>query len=271
MEIIIPKQPEKNAIHPVVIFKQAWGACWGHLGKLSVIYLIFNVPLTVVSLIPQLQSLPGFMWIWMVLAIVIGSWGGIALLLAVNKVLGGQEYTVGQSISQAQLFLGKYILTVLSIGLFVGSIFIAGGICAAFFRTSFLAANVPLSFVCLLAIIALIGVFVFFILRWSVATAVCVLENSGAPASLKQSFTLVKKNINPLLGVYCLKALTYICCLLPMVIVVTISGKHVGSANSQNAAVSLSMTVYIILLSAILNPFWTTMLVILYKKLKEAA
>jgi hypothetical protein len=271
MDIVMPKQPAQNAIHPIEIFKQAWEHCWKNLSKLSAIYLIFNLPLTLLSLHPAINSLtnqkPGLLSsLWLLLVVAISSWGHIALLLSAKNAVDLEDYTIGHNIIQAKGFLIKYLALVSAVGLCVmAGIMVWGGVFVAALKL-LPQVNMTLAILaCCLLVIAVIAALVFFTLRWSLGTPVCVLENAWPPAALKGSFALVKKHINPVVGVYGLVGLGYIVFFIPVMIAE-------GSATLNRTpilATQTGMTIYITLLSIVLAPFWTMITIVLYKKLKE--
>ena len=59
--------------------------------------------------------------------------------------------------------------------------------------------------------------------------------------------------------------LAYIVCMLPIIIVGVLSG--IGNNPGQS---NLVVTIYSIFINMLLVPFWATIIVVLYKKLKEA-
>lgn len=270
MEIIIPEK-HKKAIHPVLVFKEAWGICRKNLGKLSVIYLIFNLPIAVIYLTPmasklqdQKPSLPVFLGFF-IPVLIISIWGHIALLLGVKKAVELEDYKIGQSISQAISFFLKYLGTVLLAALFFMGITMLGGTSAAIILGILSKVNKILAVsICLLIAIAVFMFLIYFMLRWSLATTVCVLENARPAAALKRSLSLVTKYIHPVVGTYCLILLIYILCLLPFIIVGTLFG--IGNDTDQANRVG---TIYSVLINIVLVPFWSTIAVVLYKKLKE--
>lgn len=267
----MPTQQEKKAVHPIAIFKTARALCWSNLGKLSMIYLVFNLPITIFSLSPQFKSLSTqkptlTVWLWFLLIIGVSSWGHIALLLGAQKALGGQQYTVGQSISRAQLFLVKYYLLLASLTLFIFGLVIVTGVSVALVLV-FLSQvnNILAALVSVFLVIALISALVFFLLRWSLASVTCVFENSWPKTALKSSFALVKDQINPLTGIYGLMMLVYLAGIIPILLAQTLSG-----ASQESSPVQTSMTIYLFLINVVLVPFWAMITVVLYNKLKEA-
>ena len=273
MEIVMPGKDEKKSIHPVAIIKQAWSVGWKNIGKLSVIYLIFSLPVTVISLSPIIRFLPDQKLsltavLWFLFLIIISSWRHIALLLGANQAVSAQDYSVGQSINQAQAFLIKYLALMLSIILFILGVIIVAGVSAAVVG-AFLAQVNKMSAVLIgfILIIAVIASLVFFLLRWSLAALVCVFENARPRVALNGSFSLVKEHINPVVGTYGLMGLICIACMTPVVLVGTLS----GTGPNVNAPTQVGTTIYITLISIVLEPFWTIITVILYKKLKEVS
>ncbi|MDD5108368.1 MAG: hypothetical protein PHC29_02505 [Candidatus Omnitrophica bacterium] len=272
MEIIIPVQEKNNAISPVSIFKQAWRVCWKNVGKLSAIYLIFNLPVTIISLFPavrqfadQKPSLAALLWF--LFLIVISSWGHVALLLGANKAVSTEDYTIGQSISQSRLFLVKYLALILSVTLFIMVIIIVAGVSVVVALVFLSEINKMLAaLICSVLVIVAVSSLVFFLLRWSISVLVCVFENSGPVSALKRSFCLVKEHINPVVGVYGLIMVVGIACLVPIVIAGALS-----STGSDLNRAQLGSVIYMVLINAVLVPFFTTMIVVLYRKLREVS
>jgi len=270
MEIIMPGQKAKPALHPVAIFQDARKICWHNLGKLAMIYLIFNLPLTLISLSPKIQSLesqkPGpTMWLWLLLLIVISSWGHIALLLAIRQAASAQTYTVGASINQAQGYLVKYLALMASIILFMSGLVITAGVVLALVLALLPQVNMILALLVFLVVVtALICMLVFYVLRWSLASVVCVFENIWAMPALRGSLSLVKNYVDPVAGLYGLTILVYGAGLAPMFLAQMLLklGRQAGPAQ-------IGMAIYMFLINIILVPLWTTITVVLYNKLKE--
>lgn len=269
----MPVQGAKSAIHPVAIFNQAWSACWKNLSKLSVIYLIFNLPGIITSLYPMLKpppnQKPGLVTVlWFLFLIIINSWGYIALLLAAKQAVNAQDYTISQSINRAKAFLVKYLALILSLGLFFMGIIVVAGVSAVVVWALFSKANIMLAtLICFVLIVATIVSVVFFSLRWALATLVCVFEKTGPISALKGSFALVKEHINPLVGTYGLITSAYIICVVPVFIAVALV---VRGSNLERPA-QIGTAISTILINIVLVPFFTTLTVVLYKKLKEVS
>lgn len=263
---------ENNVIHPVSVLRQAWEFCRKDLKKLGLIYLIFNLPITVISFLPILstsvdQKINFAQIIWLVVLFIINSWGHITLLLSAGKVMNAQNYTISQSIGDAKNFLLKYLGLILCVTLFIAGFLMVAGISTAVIMSLLLQVNKILglllgSGLIIVAIVAL----VFFTLRWSLSALTCVYENMRPIAALKQSFVLINKHTNSVVGVYGLILIIYVAWLLPVIIL----GIFVGLNQNANSLSSVGTAVYTILINIILVPFWTMSTVVLYKKLKEA-
>jgi len=270
MEIMTPGKYKKS-IHPVAIFKEAWGICRNNLGKLGAIYFIFNLPIIIFYLTPvasklqdqkpNLQVFLGFF----IPALIIGVWCHISLLLGVKKAVDLEVYTIGQSIKQTKTFFLKYLGTVLVVSLFLMGMIILGGLSTAIILPLLLKVNKILAtLVCLILVIALIVFLAYLMILWSLATTACVLENLRPITALKKSSSLIKGYVPASAGTYCLIILVYIACLLPFIII----GTFLGLGNYPDLANRVG-TIYSMLINVVLVPFWSAVAVILYKKLKE--
>jgi hypothetical protein len=267
---------EKIAVHPASIFKQAWSVCWENLGKLGGIYLVINLPLALLSLSPMVKScldqkliIPTALWF--VLVFVASSWAQIALFLGANKAVDTQDYTVGQSINKAPGVLLKYIGTVLIPGILFLSIVVLSGIMIAIIVGALSQVHKILTvLICCVVVILVLVIVVYFSLRWSLAIAVCVLENVGPIVALKRSFSLTTEYMNPVTGTYGLTALVFIVGLILMIVPSgLLVGKDANLANHLTTA-QVFVTIYMLIINIIMIPFVTTVTVVLYKKLKEA-
>jgi hypothetical protein len=263
-------QQKKCAIHPVSIFKQAWSICFKNLNKLSATYLIFNLPITALSLFFKVSSFPGqelnfalslrFLFLG-----VISSWGHIALLLCASKAVGAENCAIGQSISQVKAVFLKYLATSLVVIVFLTGIMILGGISVAMVLGLLWQFNKMIAvLICFVLTIAVLVYLVYFILRWSLATTVCVLENARPITALKRSFALVAGYVHPVVGIFGLMTLIYFCCFTPFII-----GAFLGAGNNL-MHINRVVTIYSVLINIVLAPFLATIIVVLYKKLKEA-
>ncbi|MDD5128088.1 MAG: hypothetical protein PHO40_00325 [Candidatus Omnitrophica bacterium] len=270
MEIIIPKK-NKVAVHPVVVFKQAWGICKGNLNKLSAIYLIFNVPISIAFLMPiagkpQDQSNSPWLLLFYILILIASIWSHIALLLAAKKAVNLEPYSISQSINQVREFFFKYLGTVLLSILIFMAIVIFGWVSVTMILGVLSKVNRMLAVSAgLIITIAVLVFLVYLMLRWSLATAACVLENVRPVTALKRSFSLITEYVYPVAGTYCLIMLIYIVCLMFFIIVGGFL--NIGSDIEQANRIS---TVFSLIINIVLMPFWSTITVTLYRKLKEA-
>lgn len=271
MDIVMPKQNNKPPVHPVEIFRQSFKFYRLNLAKLSAIYVIFNLPLTLLSLTPQIKALQNQQptlatWVWFLLLILFSSWGHIALLLGAQKPVPGQTRSVWQNISQGQWLLVKYLSLIAGIFLFIVGLLVTGMVLGLLI--SFLS-KVNMILVILLYVILLVAVIcllVYFLLRWSLASAVCVFEQTWPMPALNQSLALLKNYINPLTGLYGVMILAYGIGLLPVILV-----QSMAKVNAENPAVQTGITLYLFLVNTALATLWATVTVGLYQKLKEIA
>ncbi|MFA5092402.1 MAG: hypothetical protein WC543_00420 [Candidatus Omnitrophota bacterium] len=262
---------ENVALHPVAILKQAGSFCRSNLKQLGLIYLIFNLPVTLMSFLPFMNTAAGqpttlaqtaaFM-----LILVISSWGYISLLLSANKIVSAQTYTIKQSIQEVKNYFLKYLVLIICIVIFAAGFAIIVGILGTVVLPMLLKLNqtIGLIFGVILLVAALLLVLAV-ALRWSLSALVCVYETLGPLAALKQSCALIKKHINPVVGTYGLIILVYLVGLLPVFIL----GIFTDAGPDLMSPVNIVTTLYIFLMNIILVPFWTMSNVVLYKKLKE--
>ncbi|MDD5771016.1 MAG: hypothetical protein PHO81_02085 [Candidatus Omnitrophica bacterium] len=272
MEIIIPEK-NKNAVHPALLIKGAWSACSRNLKKLAAIYLIFNLPIAAIYLTPmasrlQNQEMTFLVFVCVFLPVLILSvWGNISLLLAASKAVCSQDYPVGQAINEAK----AYFLNFLGTGL-IATVFLTGiALLGAFFVGAFFPLLIKVNKIlaisfCLIIAIVSIGFFVYFMIRWSLATVVCVLENTRPFNALKRSLVLIAEYVNPVVGTYFLFMLIYIACL----VFFAVAGMFFGAGNYGEKPGWIS-AVFSLLLNVVLVPFWATLTVALYNKLKEVS
>jgi hypothetical protein len=270
MEIIIPEK-QKKFVHPLLIFKESWAICWKNMKKMGAIYLIFNLPIAAIYLTPmgnklQNQKLDLDVFIYVFIpSLILSIWGHIALLLGAKKAVEHEDYTIGQSIGQAGPFFLKYLGTGLIVILFLISLVILGVMSVVAFPLLLKINKILAISICLIAAIADVGFLVYFILRWSLGTVVCVLENIRPVASLRRSLSLVTEYVHPLVGVYCLYMAIYIACLLIFVVIGMFFGLGGDSGESNRIG-----TIFSTFINTVLMPLWAVITVVLYKKLKEA-
>ncbi len=271
MDIILPKKTKK-AVHPVVIFKEGWDICRRNLRGLSVIYLIFNLPFVVFYLTPlgdkfQKQELnPWSTLLIFFLFFIISFWGYIALLLGAKQVVESNVCMVEQNIARVKTYFFRYLGAVLASSLFLVCMAVLGGTLSFFVLKLLLNLNRAVAvFGCLLLAIITFAFLMYFMFRWSLAPISCILEGCRPIAALKRSLALVNDYVHPLAGTFCLAMLTYIVCITPLIIFGSVF-ELIKDPDQFNQI----GTIYSIFINIILAPFWTTVTVLLYKKLKEA-
>lgn len=257
---------------PVFILKQAWEFCRKDFKKLGLIYIIFNLPITIITFFPIFnitagQKLNLVQVMGSILLLIVNSWGHITLLLSTSKDVVGQNYSLGQSIKEAKNFLLKYIVLILSVVLIVLGFIVLVGIAATVIFPLLLKTNriVGIIFGSLL-VIGVIITLVFYTLRWSLSGLTCVFENLRPLAALKHSFALINKHTNRVVGVYGLIVLIYIVGLFPVILM----GLLPGLGQSARSSFNMGVTIYTTLMNTVFVPFWVMSVVVLYKKLKEA-
>jgi hypothetical protein len=271
MDIILPKK-SKKAVYPVAIFKEGWSVCRKNLEQLSTIYLIFNVPFVIFYLTPlagtfQGQKLnPGITLLLFLAIFIINFWGYIALLLGAKESVESSTCAVWGSIVKVKTYFFRYLGTALLSSLFLGCITIFGGALSYFALILLLKVNkiIALS-ACIFLAILTIAFLIYFMFRWSLATVACVLEECRPMAALKRSRALVNDYIHPLAGVFCLIMLVYLVFMIPAFILGAVFDLGKDSAQANQIG-----TIYNIIINIILAPFWTTITIVFYKKLKEA-
>ncbi len=271
MDMTMPKGNNKPPVHPVEIFRQSFTFYRQNLAKLSAIYVIFNLPLTLLSLTPQIKAVQNqkptlATWVWFLLLILCSSWGHIALLLGAQKPVTGQTCTAWQSISQGQRMLVKYLALITGIFLFIVGLLVTGMVLGLLVTLLSKVSMILVILLYVLLLVAVICLLVYFLLRWSLASAVCVFEQTWPVPALNQSLVLLKNYIDPLTGLYGLMLLAYGIGLLPVILVQVMAG-----ANAENPAVQTGITLYLFLVNTVLATLWATVTVGLYKKLKEIA
>ncbi|MDD5560871.1 MAG: hypothetical protein PHT50_01890 [Candidatus Omnitrophica bacterium] len=271
MEIIAPDK-SNEILYPVAVFKESWGLCIRSLKKLSLIYIIFNLPIIAFYFTPVAEkmqagkpSLTTFL-LFFVPALTASIWCHISLLLAAKKTVGFEDYEIGESIAQTKPLFFKYLGTVLLISLFILGVAMFSSLSVALALTLLLKINKLLAtLVCLALGIAIIASAVYLIILWSLAATVCVLENLHPIAALKRSTALVGNRVLPVVFVYSLFVAACIICLIPFVIAGAILGIG-GNAVEANQAGSI----YSMFINIVLIPFWSVLTVMLYKKLQGA-
>jgi hypothetical protein len=111
-----------------------------------------------------------------------------AICFCVYRTLRGEEAAFGECIAKGLGRLGTILLTALLIGFgIVGYLMLSGVVIALLFNVS--------RFSAVLAIMALVFLFLFVFLRVGLALPVCVIERAGALASIRRSSELTRGNL----------------------------------------------------------------------------
>ncbi|MFA6357455.1 MAG: hypothetical protein WCY09_02145 [Candidatus Omnitrophota bacterium] len=255
---------KKNAVYPVRIFSEAWGVFRKNVVRLCSIYFIFYVPYLLLSVLANV--LPGDQSnILLIIIAFVSIWCSVALLFAVNKATDQESFSIKESI---MLGMKKYSLNYVGIILllFLFGLLILLAMLAAFYVASLLLKVSSILAIVLQILCVVLGVclVVYFMIRWSLGW-VCILENINPFAALKRSRVLIKGHVNPVVGEYALFIMASIVANIPYLILTLIFTSPDANQEIQilGAAIN-SVVVY-----GIVSPFVVTIMVVLYKKLKE--
>lgn len=285
MEVIYPAT-EKKAIHPLGIFKQGFGLWRRNFLSLGGIYFMLYLPVMVLQVLsPSLKVCglkPGLaknfpQGILIVLfTFLAGGWAFVAVSLAVDNLMRQEKAGIWENIIAARKRFFPYLGTLLLSGLVFFSmavIFACGAKAAALLVSAELkkwfsgGEIIPLflqiarllpHFLLILGVC----VTVYFAIRLSLAGAVSVIEGTGPAGAIKHSWRLIKNYVFPVAGEYILLcAASFLFFLAVVFLGVAIKALKVPDAwlNPLDS-----------LLSIILTPLWVSVMVALYKKLKEA-
>jgi hypothetical protein len=88
------------------------------------------------------------------------------------------------------------------------------------------------------------------------------MEEAGPVRTLKISHDLVKKSISPVVGVFCFILLPFSLLFIPALLFNLVIGLQ--------GAGEILLIIYQVLASAVAVPMWVSVMLVLYKKLKEA-
>jgi hypothetical protein len=188
-----------------------------------------------------------------------------SLIVSVKERLNAVMNKVLATMKAAVKYLWRYILATLAYGAINLGILLAMVIIMIFLSAFFVKAqSVTVTvLIAAVAIIACVAALVYCAIRFSLAGVVSIMENLGPVASLKMSYALIKKRVPPVIGVYCLVMLVYIVCFIPVL--------WFGPMFTSKDAALILLTVYQVVISAVLVPLSACAMVILYKRLQEAA
>jgi hypothetical protein len=186
-------------------------------------------------------------------------WGNISLLFGASKAVSSQDCPVGQVINEAKACFLNFLGTGLTIAAFLTGVALLGVFLVGVSFPLLIKINkiLAISFCLIIAIVA-IWFFVYFMIRWSLGTVVCVLENVRPFVALKRSRVLIAEYVNPVVGTYFLFMLIYIACLVFFAVV----GMFFGAGGYSEKPGWIS-AVFSLLLNVVLVPFWATVTVVL--------
>jgi len=256
---------KREAVYPFLIFKEAGRICRQNLAKLSAIYLIFYIPYLFLSglaiVLPGDQSnMLG------IIATLLGLWSSVALLVAANKAVRGETFRIGESAIGAKQYFLSYLGVNLLIPIFIIGVLFAWG---SFALGNFILVakiNVIAAFVLqIVFFVAAICLLVYFMIRWALGGAACVLENMRPVDALKRSRILIKDYVNPVVGEYFLFIMATLLAAIPYLVLVSILGNSKDGMEIE----MLIGAVNNIIINSMLIPFMFIIMVVLYKKLKE--
>ena len=266
LKIWIYNMENKKSIHPVLIFKDAlaiWKSSWQALAKL---YLIIALPLLIVNFFlkgPSSQSL----FPWSVYTLI--NWLAGALLMALLLV-AAKEKILGKTISWqgaiygAKKYFWPYLLTSALYSIIVAGILFLG-VTVSIWLYYFLMKplGILLSLLAILPCVAVcLAAAVYLVIRLSLCAVVCIMEDIFVFAALKRSHQMVKPYVNAVVGEYCLALLMIIVSFVPLWIAESLRS---GSASGVTA------DIYLFCVNIIIQCIWVSIMVVLYKNLKEAA
>jgi hypothetical protein len=165
-------------------------------------------------------------------------------------------------------YLWRYLLTILLYGLIFISITILVVMSMSFIFATFVKApqiNLAIILAAALAIVACVFALVYCAIRFSLAGVISIMEKAGPVTSLKTSHSLIKKNISPVVGVFMFILLISALLFFPGLLLNLLIAPNTGVNG-----VSVLLIIYQVLVGAITVPIWASVMVVLYKKLKEA-
>ncbi|MFA5286685.1 MAG: hypothetical protein WC394_00200 [Candidatus Omnitrophota bacterium] len=254
-------------MHPWAIFVEGlknWRVNWR---KLAGIYLLVYIPFTLIDLFwiskgakLALVQLASSLVRWALDAFVMAS-----LILSVREQLNAIAHKAMDTMKTAIKYLWRYMLTVLLFSLITLGIILLAAIIMSFISAAFVrmpSINLAVLLAGAIVIIACVGAAVYCAFRFSLAGIICIMEEAGPVRSLKISHDLVKKSISPVVGVFCFILLPFSLLFIPALLFNLVIGLQ--------GAGEILLIIYQVLASAVAVPMWVSVMLVLYKKLKEA-
>jgi hypothetical protein len=256
----------EGIMHPWTIFVSGlknWRVNWL---KLAGVYLLIYIPLTIFDSFwmlrgakPGLVQFAGSLIHWLLDAFVM-----VSLILSVKEQLSSVISKAMDTMKSALKYLWRYILTtllysVITVGIVLLTVIIISFVSAIFTKIPHI--TVAAILIATVLIIACVAAAVYAVIRFSLAGVVCIMEETGPVAALKISHNLIKKSVSPVVGVFCCIILLHALLLLPAFFLSLLS--------LPNGSGGISLAIYQVLAGAVAVPIWVSVMVVLYKRLKE--
>ncbi|MFY9402953.1 MAG: hypothetical protein WAQ07_06080 [Candidatus Omnitrophota bacterium] len=257
----------KKAIYPALIFKEAWGIVLKSFKKLSAIFLIFYIPFLILALL-SLAIAGDQSKILTLISMILSLLVSVPLIFATCKVAQGEGVSIVEGIlSGMKKYLLRYIALNLLMALFLIGIIFAGFSVVVVLYSMVGRGSILLAFTTLIIpAIIVTSIFVYFMIRWALAGVVCIAEGLGPIKSLKRSTVLIKNYVTPVVGEYTLIMVTLLLASIPYT-----AWNYIFNRQYYSAEVSIvSAAVNNIIIHSIVTPFIIAVMVVMYKKLKEA-
>lgn len=269
MQVTYPEGTQPKAIHPVGIFREGWAVWRRCAGLLSKLYLLIFAPVYLVTVVisfmlPAKIETPTQMTLTIIsalLVMLVGIWGGVAMILAVVKNMTGSENSVGANISEAKGYFLRYFITTILYTLILVLVILTGTFLAGLIGGA-LGKNMASGIVTIILMVLTLLAGAYFFIRLFLCGTVCVLENIGPIAALKHANSLVKKHMAPVIGVMMLVFLTLVLVGAPM--------WGVAAVYKNSDSVDTISQIYQFITNVVFMPAWTAIMVVLCNKLKEA-
>lgn len=282
MEMIYPKT-EKKAIHPIGIFKEGFGFWRRNFLVLSSISLLVDLPIIGLKVWVAPLRTTGvdiFDFPLLLLGWLFGAWGVVAVTMAVDKQGAGKGSKIWENIIGARKrflpYLGAAILYELSfllitiIALLICIVISLFGYGYNFTIKEFslnTSISILLSFLLLLPVYLL--VLLYFTIRLSLGGIISVIDDTaGSLIALRRSHALIKRYVTAVVGDYLLLGAVSILFCLAAFFLLSFMGVGIKIQLSYKGVgfwgIFLGNLPFIIL-----GPLWISVMVALYKKLKE--
>ena len=252
-------------MHPWAIFVEGlknWRINWL---KLAGIYLLIYIPLTVLDVLltskdgsPSLVQMASGIIHWALDAFVMAS-----LILSAKEHLNATVSKVMDTLKASLKYLVRYMFTTLLYSVIaVGIVLLAAMVMSFLFTSLVKTPGITVGvLMAIIAMIACVAAVVYCVIRFSLSGIICIMEEVGPVESLKTSHSLIKKSVPSVLGVFFFMLLLTGLLFVPAILL--------NSVIVSNSAGSILSVIYQVLAGAVTFPVWVSVMVILYKRLKE--